>query len=110
MKPVRSIFCILSLSIFCLIAAEANATVDREEGRRVSTQCALCHGPNGEGNGMPKSCLSCIDTKTFLKNIHDFQNGVRRNYIMEQYAKKLSDQDIRNLVAYYESKKELEND
>ena len=82
MKSVKLFFCILSLIIFSSLAAEASATVDREAGRIVSTQCALCHGPGGEGNGLPKSCLACIDTKTFLKFIHEYQQGARKNYMM----------------------------
>lgn len=106
MKPVTLIIRILAICIFSLAVMEAVAAVDREAGRVISTRCAICHGPNGEGNGLPKSCLACIDTKTFLQNIHDFQKGVRRNYMMERYAKQLSDQDVKILVAYYASEKE----
>jgi len=77
------------------------SSADIEAGRVVSTQCAICHGSDGEGIGVPKSCISCLDPKTFAKHIRDFQNGKRRNYMMEIIAKKLSDKDIKNLAAYY---------
>ena len=107
MRNIHLLFKPVLAGIFFLSAFAANAA-DIEAGRVVSTQCALCHGPEGEGNGLPKSCLSCLDIATFLKHIHAYQAGTRKNYMMERYAKKLSDKDVKNLVAYYAAKEEQE--
>jgi cytochrome c553 len=103
MRNTRLLFKSVFAGLFLMAVFAANAA-DIEAGRVVSTQCALCHGPEGEGNGLPKSCLSCLDVATFLKHIHAYQTGTRKNYMMEKYAKNLSDKDVKNLVAYYAAK------
>ena len=79
-------------------------SADIEEGRIVSTQCAVCHGQNGEGNGAPKSKISGMDVNTFIKHIHDFKSGARKNVMMKRFVGMLSEKDIVNVAAYYASK------
>ena len=100
MNKAELVFGIISIAL-CLLISSATYAADVEAGRVVSTQCAICHGPSGEGNGLPKSCIACIDADTFIKYIHEFQTGSRKNYMMEMFAKRLSEEDIENLAAYY---------
>lgn len=94
---------LISMSLLILISTEAYAA-DIEAGRVVATQCAICHGVDGEGNGAPKSKIAGMDVDTFKKHINDFKCGERKNVMMERFTKNLSDKDIENLAAFYATK------
>lgn len=97
-------FSIISISLIQLNSSDAKAA-DVEAGRVISTRCAVCHGQDGEGNGVPKSKLAGMDVERFKKCVNEYKNGVRRNVMMERFTRDLNDQDIENLAAYYASKK-----
>ncbi|RQH02224.1 c-type cytochrome [Paraburkholderia dinghuensis] len=71
-------------------------------GATLGLRCSMCHGPQGisEANspnlaGQPASSL--------YKQLHDFRSGVRVSAVMSPMARNLSDQDIRDLAAWYAS-------
>lgn len=103
MNKTRMHFSFISLSLLLLTSSGAFAA-DIDAGRVTATQCAICHGVNGEGNGVPGSSIAGMDTDEFKKHLHDFKSGTRRNVMMERFAKRLSEQDIENLAAYFASK------
>ena len=90
---------VLLLQVFSGVYA-----ADIQAGKVKSTQCAICHGENGEGNGAPKSKISGMDTEKFIKLVNDYKTGVCKNVMMERFTRKLSDQDIENLAVYYAAK------
>ncbi|WP_455219427.1 c-type cytochrome [Kaarinaea lacus] len=96
-------FSVFSISLL-LLFSEGTYAIDVEAGRVVSTQCAVCHGSDGEGHGVAKSKISGMDVGEFKKLINLYKNGERRNYMMERYTKNLSEADIENLAAYYASR------
>jgi cytochrome c553 len=75
-----------------------------EAGRIVSTKCAICHGTEGEGNGSPNSKIAGMDADTFIKHLHDFQSGARKNVMMQRFVNMLTEKDIVNVAAYYATK------
>ena len=77
---------------------------DAKIGQEKAAQCASCHGVNGEGNGTPNTKIAGMDVGKFSKSIKDYKSGARKNAMMEMFAKKLSDEDIANLAAYYATK------
>jgi len=103
MNKKRVCISAISLSLVVLIS-EGVFAADIEAGRMKSTQCAICHGDEGKGNGAPKSCIAGMDEEQFIKHLQDFKSGVRKNVMMNRFASKLSDQDIENLAAYYARK------
>jgi cytochrome c553 len=92
-----------SMSFLLLISAFTYAA-DPDAGRVTATQCAICHGIDGEGNGAPKSCIACLSADEFKKHINDFKSGARKNVMMERFVKNLNDKDVENLAAYYATK------
>jgi len=98
------VYSILILMNLLLLISRGAYAVDVEAGRVTATQCAVCHGIEGEGNGIPNSCIACIDTEKFKQHLNAFKSGARKNFVMERFVKNLSDQDIENLAAYYASK------
>lgn len=91
-------------SILLLPITSSVQAADLEAGRVQATKCAICHGINGNGNGAPKSKISGMDEALFIKHINDFRSGIRQNVMMQRFTRNLSDEDIRNLAAYYGSK------
>jgi cytochrome c553 len=103
MSNTRVRFRVISLCYVLLVSGGAYAA-DIEAGRLKSTQCAICHGDDGEGNGAPKSKISGMEVDKFIKHLQDFKAGARKNVMMERFARRLSDEDIENLAAYYATK------
>jgi cytochrome c553 len=95
-------FILISMSLL-LISTGAYAA-DLEEGRRAATQCAMCHGADGEGNGAPKSKISGMDVEVFKSRLNDYKCGDRKNVMMQRFTKHLTDEDIENLAAFYATK------
>lgn len=87
-----------------LLLSTGIRAADIEAGRVKSTKCAICHGINGEGNGVPKSGIAGMDEEVFIKHINDFRSGIRKNVMMQRFTRNLTDQDIANLAAFYASR------
>ena len=103
MNKTRAHFGLICMSLLLLASSRAYAA-DVSAGEVTATQCAICHGVNGEGNGIPGSSIAGMDADTFKKHLHDFKSGTRKNVMMERFAKRLSEQDIENLAAFFASR------
>ena len=66
--------------------------------------CMACHGPTGRGNEAAKfPALRGQQSVYVMKQLHDYASGARGtgpNGVMQTIAKRLSDDDIRNLASY----------
>jgi cytochrome c553 len=65
-------------------------------------KCAKCHGRQGEGVGK-NPALAGIAASEFIEKMNLYREGVGDSKIMIRFAKSLSDEDIAELAAYYES-------
>jgi cytochrome c553 len=64
--------------------------------------CASCHGADGGGNeqsGFPR--LAGLDAAYIESQLRAYQQGQRKNPVMAGMAAPLTDQDIRDVAAYY---------
>ena len=93
-------FSLISMSLLLLTSSGAYAA-DVLAGKVTATQCAICHGVNGEGNGIPGSSIAGMNADKFKKHLRDFKSGIRRNVMMQRFVNRLSDEDCENLAAYY---------
>lgn len=76
---------------------------DLEAGRAKAVQCAVCHGANGMAT-LPDAPNLAGQSEIYLaKALRDFKSGARKNEMMSMMAAGLSDADIENLAAYYQS-------
>lgn len=78
------------------------AAGDVAVGKTKSSQCAVCHGPDGKGLGKTPPLVG-LNKDVFAARITEFKTGKRKNAMMENTAKKLSDQDVADLAAFYSS-------
>ena len=63
--------------------------------------CASCHGQAGVPSDPTVPVLFGQQADYIAKQLHDYVNGDRDSQIMASIAESLSDDDIRQIVAYY---------
>jgi cytochrome c6 len=102
MKIIVSIFCLLVTSAISSWAADASALW--------TANCAQCHGASGKGDtkmGKTLNAADLTDSKkqasfTDAQATDAIKNGVKQNgkTTMKAFGGKLSDDDVKALVAY----------
>jgi cytochrome c553 len=79
------------------------AAADIAAGKAKSAVCAGCHGANGISAAPIYPNLKGQKAAYLEAQLKAFRSGQRANAIMAPMAKGLSDEDITNIAAYYES-------
>lgn len=92
------------LIILSLLSVTANAA-DIEAGQAKSAVCAACHGADGIAILPTYPNLKGQNAGYMEKQLNAFRSGERNDPLMTPMAKPLSDDDVKNLAAYYESLK-----
>jgi cytochrome c553 len=82
-------------------AAPAVAAGDGKAGEAKAGMCQTCHGRRGLATmpGVPN--LAGQDESYVIAQLKAFRDGTRRSEQMAVVARSLSDEDIRNLAAFY---------
>ncbi|MBN3787911.1 c-type cytochrome [Burkholderia sp. Ac-20353] len=81
----------------------ANATaLSVGRGATLSLRCTMCHGEKGMSNANTPNLAGQYAIVVY-KQMQDFANGARHNAVMSPMVRGLSDQDLRDLAAYYAS-------
>ncbi len=85
--------------------AAAAAKPDLAKGQAISTQvCGACHTADGSRGSPANPILAGQHPEYLAKQLHEFKAGKRNNAIMKGFAATLSDDDIRNVAAFYAGK------
>jgi len=74
---------------------------DAEAGRRSAVACQACHGLDGLSKLPDAPHLAGQPEMYLVRALRAYRSGERRNEVMNVAARTLSDEDIRNLAAYY---------
>jgi cytochrome c553 len=94
----------LNISLALLLAAlpfTAMAKGDPNAGKAKSTTCQACHGLDGK-SVLPEYPNLAGQYESYMeKALRDYRDGRRSNPIMAPMAAGLSDQDIKDLAAWY---------
>ena len=73
---------------------------DVGRGGTLALRCTMCHGARGvSASDIPN--LAGQYSEVTYKQLVDYKNGQRRHTLMQGLAQRLSDQDIRDLAAFY---------
>ena len=78
---------------------------DPDAGQQKMTTCAACHGGNGVSANPQWPSLAGQHSKYIAQQLAWFKEGKRNNVLMNSQAMGLSDEDMDDLAAYYESQK-----
>jgi cytochrome c553 len=70
-------------------------------GRRKAVACQACHGMDGIAKLPDAPHLAGQPAPYLVRALRAYRSGERRNEVMSVAAKPLSDEDIRDLSAYY---------
>lgn len=91
---------VLAVSGFSSLAVHAG---DIEAGKAKSATCAACHGADGNSVNPEWPSLAGQHSRYILKQLKEFKSGARQNAIMAGMVAALSEDDMANLAAYFES-------
>jgi cytochrome c553 len=81
------------------------ASGDAARGKEVAKKqgCKKCHGDNGVAEDDESPSIAGQTPTYFFKQLVDYKSGVREEKEMSKRAKKLDDQEMADLAAFYKS-------
>ena len=86
-----------------MLSGSALHAGDLAVGKSKSASCAGCHGPEGISSNPLWPNLAGQQAGYLVKQLTAFRDGTRTDPMMTPMAKPLSDADIQNLAAWYNS-------
>jgi cbb3-type cytochrome c oxidase subunit III len=101
-----------ALPLTALMALPAHAATpaptaqpDPAKGQAISTQiCGACHTADGSRGSPANPIIAGQHPQYLVKQLQEFKSGTRNNPVMKGFASTLSDDDMRNVAAFYASK------
>jgi len=88
-----------------LVAAMAEPSSGDAVGRGATIavqQCSMCHGAQGISEANAPN-LAGQYPEVVIKQLHDYKRGDRASTLMQALARNLSDRDVADIAAYYNS-------
>lgn len=92
---------IIIILLLCVTTVQAEGNVD--EGRVKARACQVCHGQGGDSINPTYPRLAGQHAKYIIKQLKAFKAGTRKDPIMNGMASKLTDSDMEDVAAYFES-------
>lgn len=88
-----------------LLTGSIQAAGNVEKGEDLSYDCISCHGMEGEGN-FETPAIAGLDEDYIFEQLKDFCDGERQSMddMMSFYTEERSDQEMRDLAAYWASR------
>lgn len=100
MIKLRSLLLLVVMSSLPLVSYAAG---DAVAGKAKAATCAACHGAEGISPNDMWPNLAGQKQAYLIKQIKAFKDGSRKDPMMSPMAGTLSDDDIANVAAYYNS-------
>ena len=97
----------LSLALAGL-SGQALAAGDPAAGQTKTATCVACHGADGNSTDPQFPRLAGQYGDYLEQSLRAYKDGSRQNAIMSGFAAGLSDQDIRDLAAFYAAQEGLQ--
>lgn len=94
----------LSISLLFILSTSSFAG-DIAKGKAKAAICAACHGPAGISVNPIWPNLAGQKEQYLIKQIKAFKTGIRKDPSMAPMVAPLTDEDIKNLAAYFSSLK-----
>ncbi len=99
--------CMMGVGLAMLLASGAYAAGDPARGKEKTTQCVACHGQDGNGENPAFPRLAGQYADYIVHTLKGYKSGVRKNAIMQGFAAALSEQDMQDLGAWFQSQQGL---
>ena len=105
----RLLLCLLpGLALASGAASAQEAVGDATAGAAKAAVCAGCHGMDGKALQPQYPNIAAQHSSYIAKQLTNYREGERVNALMNGIAATLTDEDILNLAAYYESQPKIE--
>lgn len=95
---------LLATVLLTTVATAAQAAGDPAAGKSKSQACVSCHGETGNSPNPAYPRLAGQYASYLYQALKAYKNGDRQNPIMKGMVANLSDQDMRDLAAFYASR------
>ncbi|HSH54908.1 MAG TPA: c-type cytochrome [Methylotenera sp.] len=86
-------------------SAKAQVAEKKTADQIVNTVCAACHAPDGNSVITLNPKLAGQHPEYLEKQLTEFKSGKRTNAVMSGMASMLSDEDMKNVAAYFSAQK-----
>ena len=101
-RRYRTAVAVLATAVSSLLSSAHDAAAqDVTAGRRKAIACQNCHGMDGLAKLPDAPHLAGQPAAYLVRSLRAYRSGERRNEVMSIAAKTLTDEDIRDLAAYY---------
>jgi cytochrome c553 len=104
-KLLALTICIITTGAPTILHAEGNANAGKEK----AAACVSCHGDNGNSMVSTFPKLAQQHSTYLVRQLKSFKDGSRQDAMMAGIAKNLSEDDMRDISAYYATQKISEN-
>jgi len=95
------LFSAAGMCVLLSACGQPAASGNPELGQEKSTMCGQCHGKNGISIVPIYPNLAGQKEQYLILSLKAYRSGERMNMAMTPHARKLSDEDIADLAAYY---------
>lgn len=113
LRPALALVAIVGSSAVCAPGAAAKGSLDLRRqpaiqgdasaGAGKATVCGGCHGPQGNAPIAEFPSIAGQSATYLYLQLRAYQDGTRPNDVMRPLVERLSDQDLKDLSAYYAS-------
>lgn len=95
---------LIPIFVLSFFSTMATAGASAEAGKTIATQkCAACHAADGNSTAPQYPRLAGQHANYIERALLDYKSGARSNPIMAGFAAGLSEQDIKDVAAWFSS-------
>lgn len=94
---------IIFATVFCGLSSLTLAAGDADKGQSQAAVCGACHGQDGNSPAAAFPKLAGQNQRYLLKQMQDIKSGLRPVPQMAGQLDAMSDLDMQNIAAFYES-------
>ena len=98
-----SVYIVAIFLVLSVTGSKAFAQGDISAGSDKARACQVCHGKGGKSTNPTYPRLAGQHAKYIIKQLKAFKAGTRKDPIMNGMAAPLSEQDMEDVAAYFES-------
>ncbi len=103
MNKKIQIFGVALLTASVVFAATAQAVGDKDAGKEKAIPCQICHGKGGRSTNPLYPVLAGQHAQYIVKQLKAFKAGTRKDPIMNGMAEPLTDTDMEDVAAFFQS-------
>ena len=101
---MRKPLLVVAIALTAVFATGAQGA-DIEAGRQKSASCVGCHGVDGNSDSPVNPNMAGQKEQYLVTTMLDYKSGKRQHSLMQAILAPLSEEDIRDMAAFYSSQK-----